>query len=345
MTLNSDGTGFQTIPVTIHSGPVTFKADLRLRLDMGAQVGFGKFGVGAMVGVFANLVEFVAQIEKTDTCLLQAKEFFDLNIGASASAGIGNGAKTFAVVPAVSTTLLNSPTFTQCLIDMPPVFTSAPPAITTTAVTTQSVPSLPSSTEPAPQTSTSGPATQTSSFESSSQVSTTMITTQDSSISTSSGTSMSTPATSNAATSTSAGAVSTSSSSSAAYQTSTNAISSMVTTTKPPVSTSTKCVTKLYTVTACNDSVVNCPASQANILVVTQTLTAKTGSPAQATSAPEIKALNFKPKAMTELIILSKMKSPVTATYKAPVATPIAESQIKAIAGPGCRAPRRVQMA
>lgn len=71
-------------------------------------------GVGA--GVFANLVEFVAQVNQTDDCFLQAREFFDLNVGATASAGIGAELKTFNVVPGVSTTLLTSPTETQCIL-------------------------------------------------------------------------------------------------------------------------------------------------------------------------------------------------------------------------------------
>lgn len=105
------------IPIQVHSGASTFKADLRLRVDLAASASFkgiGGGGVGA--GVFANLAEFVAQLNRTDDCFLQAQDFFDLNVGATASAGIGAGLKTFNVVPGVSTTLLNSPTETQCVL-------------------------------------------------------------------------------------------------------------------------------------------------------------------------------------------------------------------------------------
>lgn len=87
-----------------------------MRVDLAAAAGIRRFGAGVGAGVFANLAEFVAQVNRTETCFLQAQEFFDLNVGATASAGIGKGLKTFNVVPGVSTTLLTSPTETQCIL-------------------------------------------------------------------------------------------------------------------------------------------------------------------------------------------------------------------------------------
>ncbi len=88
---------------------------------MAAAAGISKVGGGVGAGVFANLAEFVAQVNRTDDCFLQAREFFDLNVGATASAGIGAELKTFNVVPGVSTTLLTSPTETQCIFKYNPV--------------------------------------------------------------------------------------------------------------------------------------------------------------------------------------------------------------------------------
>lgn len=118
----SDGSGFSAIPITVHTGAATFKADLRLRVDLAAAAGIkGLGGAGVGAGVFANLVEFVARVNRTDDCFLQAQEFFDVNVGATASAGFGAGLKTFNVVPGVSTTLLMSPTETQCLVKENPI--------------------------------------------------------------------------------------------------------------------------------------------------------------------------------------------------------------------------------
>lgn len=87
-------------------------------MDLAAAAGIKKLGAGVGAGVFANLAELTAQVNRTNTpdCFLQAQEFFDINVGATASAGAGAGLKTFNVVPGVSTTLLMSPTETQCIL-------------------------------------------------------------------------------------------------------------------------------------------------------------------------------------------------------------------------------------
>ncbi|KAI1128050.1 hypothetical protein F5Y10DRAFT_181847 [Nemania abortiva] len=80
------GLNSQYLPVTVTSGHATFKADLRLRVQAGAEASIDLFGIGAgaVVGIYANLIEFVAEIEETATCDLEAAIWWDLNVGAFA---------------------------------------------------------------------------------------------------------------------------------------------------------------------------------------------------------------------------------------------------------------------
>lgn len=115
-----DGLKSKSIPVTVRKGSATFKADLRLRVQCGAQLGVEGSGleVSAEVGIYANLIEFVAVLESTPTCALQSTEWWDLNVGAFARFGVVVDYKTFGVVPTVSTTLLSAPTMTQCWLEI-----------------------------------------------------------------------------------------------------------------------------------------------------------------------------------------------------------------------------------
>ena len=104
--------------MVVKSGRATFKADLRVRVQAGAEAQADIFGIGAgaVMGVYVNLIEFVAVLETTPTCELQAREWWDLNVGAYASLGVVVDFKTTGLVPTVSTTLLSAPTLTQCLL-------------------------------------------------------------------------------------------------------------------------------------------------------------------------------------------------------------------------------------
>ncbi|KAM7207357.1 hypothetical protein V8F20_002237 [Naviculisporaceae sp. PSN 640] len=115
-----DGLKSKSIPVTVRKGSATFKADLRLRVQCGAQLGVEGSGLEVMaeVGIYANLIEFVAVLESTPTCALQSTEWWDLNVGAFARFGVVVDYKTFGVVPTVSTTLLSAPTMTQCWLEI-----------------------------------------------------------------------------------------------------------------------------------------------------------------------------------------------------------------------------------
>ncbi|KAM7221395.1 hypothetical protein V8F06_003170 [Rhypophila decipiens] len=111
-----DGLKSKSLPVTVRKGLATFKADLRLRVQCGAELGLDGMGLSATaeVGIYANLIEYVAVLESTPTCALQATQWWDLNVGAFARFGVVIDYKTFGVVPTVSTTLLSAPTMTTC---------------------------------------------------------------------------------------------------------------------------------------------------------------------------------------------------------------------------------------
>ncbi|KAH8160908.1 hypothetical protein CIB48_g7337 [Xylaria polymorpha] len=81
-----EGLNSQSLPVTVVSGHATFKADLRLRVQAGAEASIDLFGIGAgaVVGIYANIIEFVAVIDKTPTCDLETEIWWDLNVGAYA---------------------------------------------------------------------------------------------------------------------------------------------------------------------------------------------------------------------------------------------------------------------
>ncbi|KAK7991128.1 hypothetical protein PG990_015408 [Apiospora arundinis] len=114
-----DGIKSKSLPITVATGSgATFKADLRLRVQVGAEAKLKTFGIGAgaAMGIYANLVEFVASIETTPTCALETREWFDLNVGAYARLDVVVDYKTLGLVPTVSTTLLSAPTLTQCWI-------------------------------------------------------------------------------------------------------------------------------------------------------------------------------------------------------------------------------------
>jgi len=116
---DSDGISSKSLPVTVKSGKATFKADLRLRVQCGAEADIDMFGIGAgaELGIYANLIEFVAVLDSTPTCALQSTEWWDLNVGAYAHLDVVVDWKTIGAIPTVSTTLLSAPTLTQCWIE------------------------------------------------------------------------------------------------------------------------------------------------------------------------------------------------------------------------------------
>ncbi|KAK3313870.1 hypothetical protein B0H66DRAFT_365656 [Apodospora peruviana] len=132
-----DGLSSKSLPVVVRKGSATFKADLRLRVQCGAEAGVPELGIGATaeLGIYANLIEFVAVLESTPTCELQSTEWWDLNVGAFARFGVIIDYKTFGVVPTVSTTLLSAPTMTQCWLSKSPAESGTVMTVTTQPAT------------------------------------------------------------------------------------------------------------------------------------------------------------------------------------------------------------------
>ena len=71
-TVSSDGIGTKSIPVEVKTGTGTFKASLRLRVQCGveADIDLIGLGAGALVGIYANIVEFVTVLDSTPECAL-----------------------------------------------------------------------------------------------------------------------------------------------------------------------------------------------------------------------------------------------------------------------------------
>ena len=142
----------KSLPITVHNSnsSLTFQVDLQLKAQVGIDTTdsilpiFDGFGIGANVGVFVNLIEFIAQLETTEECQLQSSETFDVNVGAFLNADVQLGDdKTFGAVPTVSTTLFEAVIGTQCLVSAGlPLPTrssdvvSAPACIVTTSTST-----------------------------------------------------------------------------------------------------------------------------------------------------------------------------------------------------------------
>lgn len=70
-------------------------------MQCGVEADFDPIGLetGAAVGIYANLVEFVAIMDSTSTCEFQKYEWFDLNVGAFASAGVELDYKPISALP------------------------------------------------------------------------------------------------------------------------------------------------------------------------------------------------------------------------------------------------------
>ncbi|KAI1861000.1 hypothetical protein JX265_009619, partial [Neoarthrinium moseri] len=249
-----DGISSKSIPVTVKSGSATFKADLRLRVQCGAETSLDIIGIGsgAVVGIYANIIEFVAVLDSTPDCALQAREWWDLNVGAYAHLDVVVDYTTIGPVPTVSTTLLTAPTMTQCLIEA-----SASSTLTATlpetAATTRTTTASQSGREGTSAYSSS--ALQSSSWaETSTSPSTYSYLSETSSITSPPGLSTSAPP---------------SVASSSRYP----LINSTTTSANDTgLVTSTIYSTTAYTLTRCAADVINCPASYQTEVVVTRTL-------------------------------------------------------------------------
>ena len=313
----SDGLTSKSLPVIVKAGRATFKADLRLRVQCGAEAEILGIGAGAELGIYANIIEFVAVLDSTPTCALQSTEWFDLNVGAYAHFDVVVDYTTIGAIPTVSTTLLYAPTFTQCWLEIggSPSGSPAETGGYLTQTATSIAISVTGSTTALSATVTS-PA-ETGYTETLTTITVPTITTGPSSSESGSGSSSSFkfPLTNS---SSPAGG---------------DSIGVSTATGGDDLVTSTVYTTSIYTITSCAANVVNCPASYQQEILVTQTVDVYTTvCPATAVVTPPSSISSAAPSAsstvsgetatatatvhiITDVVILVPCASPVVETF------------------------------
>lgn len=288
----SDGLSSKSLPVTVRSGRATFKADLRLRVQCGAEAEFFGIGAGAELGIYANIIEFVAVLDSTPTCELQSTEWWDLNVGAFAHFDVVVDYTTMGAIPTISTTLLTAPTLTQCWISRSPAETEG--QLTQTASTI----SIPAKSDVVSVAASSPPEDGPS--ETFSYITIPTITTAPS---------LSVPV---------------SPSSSVRYP----VANSSAPTGGDDMVTSTIYATSVYTITSCAAGVVNCPASYQKEILVTQTvdvyttvcpvsanITLPTTTSTNAVAVPTAAAIVH---VITDVVVLVPCPTPLIETFAPP---------------------------
>lgn len=125
------------LPFSINlNGTPTFQVDLQLQANLGLNatdvVPFIDIGAGIGVGAFANLFEYVAELQTTPQCQLQTSESANVNLGVFGGANLEIGNFVAGAVPTVSTKLFEVDLGTKCLIPNGlPIPTKEPPTVTT----------------------------------------------------------------------------------------------------------------------------------------------------------------------------------------------------------------------
>ncbi|KAK9783547.1 hypothetical protein SCAR479_00106 [Seiridium cardinale] len=308
-----DGISSKSIPVTVQSGFAEFKADLRLRVQCGAETSLPLIGIGsgAVVGIYANIIEFVAVIDSTPDCALETKEWWDLNAGAYAHLDVVVDFTTIGPVPTVSTTLLTAPTMTQCWVE------AGSSSISTSTTSASTIISATTRSSSVPYSTGSGVLTQSSSsYQESSSSATLTLTSQASSVT-------STPVYNSTSTLINI--------SSSKYPISNVSVTSVSNSSDGgALVTSTIYSTTEYTLTSCAASVVNCPVSYQKEVTVTQTIDAFTTvcpASAQITASPSSSLTATTGRATTptavyilteQVVLLTPCATPVTNTFTPP---------------------------
>ncbi|KAB5570850.1 hypothetical protein GE09DRAFT_1104993 [Coniochaeta sp. 2T2.1] len=320
-----DGLSSKSLPVTVKAGRATFKADLRLRVQCGAEAEILSIGLGAgaELGIYANIIEFIAVLDSTPTCALQSTEWWDLNVGAFAHFDVVIDYTTLGAIPTISTTLLTAPTLTQCWLEIrgSPAETGGhlTQTATTIAVSVSGGSSALSATVTSPAetdytetlttiivpTITTGPSLSETGYLPSSLLESGLPSSSSSTFRFPLKNSSISAGGNNTGTSTSAGA--------------------------DELVTSTLFTTTVYTITSCAASVVNCPASYQKEILVTQTIDVYTTvCPATAVVTPPSSIAAAAPSALpissgetatatvhiiTDVVVLVPCASPVVETF------------------------------
>ncbi|CAM1504794.1 Fc.00g023850.m01.CDS01 [Cosmosporella sp. VM-42] len=112
---NFEGTTGTQIPWKVNSGSATVKTDLRLRVQAGVDLKL--VDVTAAVGVYANLIEIVADIARdpSASCPLEVTESWNVNAGAYVDLDVNVGFDDDSLGPTTSKIFFTGPTFSQCL--------------------------------------------------------------------------------------------------------------------------------------------------------------------------------------------------------------------------------------
>ncbi|KAH7150170.1 hypothetical protein B0J13DRAFT_673892 [Dactylonectria estremocensis] len=111
---NFDGANFVEIPWQYQSGSATIKAALVLRVECGAQLSIAGNGLELEVGIYLSIPEIVLQFEATETCGLETTEWLDINAGVYAREGLLVDGTLLGEAPTASTTFYSLPLGTQC---------------------------------------------------------------------------------------------------------------------------------------------------------------------------------------------------------------------------------------
>lgn len=111
-----------SLPITVDTGSAKITADLQLRVQLGIEakgkeLGIPRLGAGAVVAVYANVIEVIAEVTYTPACPLQADIEYNFNFGAYAAASVAvkNGSE-LGVSPTKSTTLYSTKLLSTCFI-------------------------------------------------------------------------------------------------------------------------------------------------------------------------------------------------------------------------------------
>ncbi|KAI0166576.1 hypothetical protein GGR57DRAFT_447181 [Xylariaceae sp. FL1272] len=309
-----EGLQSHSLPVTVVSGKATFKADLRLRVQAGAEASLDIFGIGAgaVVGIYANIIEFVAVIEETPSCPLEADFWWDLNVGAYAHLDVVVDYTTLGPVPTVSTTLLAASTVSTCLIE----------GASSTQTPSVSAMATPSTATPSTIRGVSSSLT----FSGSSYV-------PASSTVSGSTSSSSAAATSVPQITSSPFPILSNPSSGFGYSASnlsiaaSNTLTAVIVTTSAPVSpyssASTYTSTHTYTLTRCGaPGAMNCPASYQSTVVVTRTSTYCPGATSTVSAGKTYPVPSSSHHSIsTAVVALTPLPTPITATFTAALTT------------------------
>lgn len=297
---HSTGGEVNHLPIIVTSGSATFKAALRVRVQAGTTVELFGTGFDFELGVYADLIEYVATIGTSPACELYITESIDLNIGAYAHAVVEIDYHTFGASPAIVTTLLEYPLPSLCITR--PVDTGLP-SLPTTSVSVITSAGAAVSTSEAISTQSAAASISSPAFPSSTSSSPGGVFQQ---------TTISAPSTT--------GHPVSGSPSGYANSTITSPLS---------LTTSTVISTDFITVTSCSSAVLHCPGSLASEIIITSTKVLYTTVCPVGEIQPTTLPVTFKPSISTSSaqgVVSSKSTVLISPLPLTPCATPVTET-------------------